>query len=388
MAGVDFVDNLRIRGSYGVSGNSSIGTLTAPILFNYTGTYAGFGAVSPQGYGAPDLTWEKNKNYDLGIDFTILNNAVSGQLSYFHKETYDLLQNVPLSQTQGFNSRTMNIGSMVNKGVEAMFDIAIVRTSDFNLSMSFNFATLDNEVTKLAKDEFGNEITITGGSNKIEEGHIFNEWYTYEWAGVDPDNGDALWYVDRTVDETTTNNYNAAERNYTGKSAIPTYTGGAGIHMDFKGVYVDVNGYIAGGNQIMESWDHYTWDNGRYATELYNGVKELLTRWQNPGDITNVPQIRHAYRPQNAVGTSTRNLFKGDYIRLKDVVLGYNLPASITSRANLGSASVYVRGTNLFTYAFDEGMRNGFDPEVQADGFTGLETPQIKSIIFGLNLNF
>jgi TonB-linked SusC/RagA family outer membrane protein len=388
MAGVSFVDNLRLRGSYGVSGNSGVGTNVYQALLSYTATYADVSAITPSGWGNASLTWEKNKNYDIGVDFAVLDNRLEGQVSYFNKETFDLLQNVPVSQTQGFNSRTMNVGTMVNKGIEALLDISIIRGSDFNLSMSANFATLDNEITKLAKDEYGEDINITGGATKVEVGHKYNEWYTYEWAGVDPATGLPQWYLDRTVDETLTGSINAAKRNYTGKSAIPTYSGGAGLHADFKGVYFDVNIYVAGGNQIMEEWDHYTWDNGRYVTESYNGVRELLTRWQKPGDITNVPKFQHAYRPQSAVNTSTRNLYDGDYMRLKDLVLGYNLPSSLTSKAKISSANIYVRGTNLFTYAFDPGMKNGFDPEVQADGFTGLETPQIKSVIFGLNLNF
>jgi len=395
MAGVSFVNNLRLRGSYGVSGNSGVGLNAYQVLFNYTSDYGGLGAVTPAGFGNIALTWEKNRNYDIGVDFALFNNRVGGQVSYFNKETFDLLQDVPLSITTGHGSKTQNIGTMVNKGIEAIINADIVRSSDFNISMSFNFATLNNEVTKLAKDPFGDDINITGGSKKVEVGHTYNEWFLKEWGGVNPDDGLPFWYVNEhdpdgnIVDpEATTDNINNAERAYTGKSAIPTYSGGAGIHLEYKGIYTDVNVYVAGGHEIMESWDHYAWDNGRYTTELFNGVRELLTRWQKPGDITNVPKFQHAYRPQNAVNTSTRNVFDGDYLRLKDVVLGYNLPNSLTSKLKISGASVYVRGTNLFTYAFDEEMRNGYDPEVQADGFTGLETPQIKSIIFGLNLNF
>ncbi|MCF8222608.1 MAG: TonB-dependent receptor [Bacteroidales bacterium] len=395
MAGVSFVDNLRLRGSYGVSGNSGVGLNVYQALLSYSGDYAGLGAVIPDNYGNPVLTWEKNKNYDVGLDFALFNNRIDGRVSYFNKTTFDLLQGVPLTRTSGFSSITQNVGEMVNKGIEGVFNFGIINTADFNLSMNVNFATLDNQVTKLAKDSEGEDLITTTGTRRIEVGHIFYEWYLKEWAGVDPNTGEALWYVNEkdadgnVIDsESTTTDINQAERVYTGKSAIPTFTGGAGIHVDFKGIYLDANVYVAGGNMIMESWDHYTWDNGRYATELFNGVKELLTRWQKPGDITNVPAIQHAYRPQNAVSTSTRNLFKGDYLRLKDAVIGYNLPSSLLSKVKINSASVYVRGTNLFTYAFDEAMRNGFDPETEADGFTGLATAPIKSIVFGINLNF
>jgi hypothetical protein len=113
-----------------------------------------------------------------------------------------------------------------------------------------------------------------------------------------------------------------------------------------------------------------------------------MTRWQQPGDVTDVPQVRFQSRPYNNTDTSTRQLYNGDYVRLKDMVLGYNIPSSLTSKVSISGASVYVRGTNLWTYVFDERLKTGYDPETRADGFTGLETPPIKSIIFGININF
>ena len=390
-----FVDNLRMRGSYGVSGNSGVGLNVYQALLSYSADYGGLGAAFPSGFGNPNLTWEKNKNYDVGIDFAVLNGRIDGQFSYYNKETYDLLLAVPLTRTSGHSSITQNVGTMVNKGIEGIMNFDVVRSKDLNVSLSVNFATLNNEVTELAKDAAGEDLNITRTTKKVEVGHTYNEWYLREWAGVDPATGLPEWFVNETDDdgniidsETKTGNINDAERAYTGKSAIPTFTGGGGIHIDFKGVYIDANAYVAMGHQVMEEWDHYTWDNGRYATDYFNGIAETMTRWQNPGDITNVPKIEHAYRPHLAVNTSTRTLFDGDFFRLKDLVLGYNLPSSITDMAKLDRASVYVRGTNLFTYAFDEDLRKGFDPETNADGFTGLETPPIKSIVFGVNLNF
>lgn len=396
MAGISAIDNFRIRGSYGVSGNSGVGLNSYQAMYGLNADYAGQGAMYPAGFGNPLLTWEKNRNFDVGFDFALLNNRLDGSFSYFNKETYDLLQNVPVSRTTGNSSITRNIGSMLNTGIEATLNIEAVRTNDFNLSFSFNFATLNNEVTELAKDPQGDDINITTGTRRVEVGHPYYAWYMREWAGVDPDTGLPLWYLNEKdadgniIDpEATTGNVNEANRVYTGKNAIPTYTGGGGIHIDFKGIYLDANVYIAGGNEIYEEWSHYTWDNGLYATGYFNGIEKLMERWQEPGDVTDIPKIQYAFRPQNAVGTSsTRFLFKGDYMRLKDAVLGYRLPASLLSRVKLTGASVYVRGTNMFTYAFDEETRKGFDPETQADGFTGLETPPIKSVVFGVNINF
>ena len=389
MSGVSFVDNLRLRASYGISGNSGVSLNSFQALLSFSGSYAGAGTSNPSGYGNPVLTWEKNKNYDIGIDFAVLNSRIDGQISYYNKETFDLLQSVPLTLTSGFSSVNKNVGSMVNKGIEGIFNFGIVKTQDFNIDLSVNFATLNNEVTELAKDGLGNYINATSSATRaIEVGHTFMEWKVREWAGVDPATGDPLWYINRTVDETTTTNYNLATRQFVGESAIPTLTGGGGLHMDYKGVYIDVNFYYAGGHKVFEDWTFYTWDNGLYATNGGNGAALLLDRWQKPGDITNVPKIMHTTDYRLGQRSSTRQLFDGDYMRLKDLVLGFNIPASIASKAKLQGASVYVRGTNLWTYAFDAETRKGFDPETGSDGFTGLETPPIKSIIFGINVNF
>ncbi len=395
MAGAAFVDNLRFRASYGVSGNSGVGLNAFQSLLGYGADYAGAGAVYPSGYGNNMLTWEKNKNYDVGFDYAILNNRISGSFSYFNKETFDLLQNVPLTRTSGFSSITRNVGAMVNKGIETIMDLEVIRSTDFNLSFNANFATLNNEVTELAKDAEGNDIVISNSYKRVAVGHTYYEWYMREWAGVDPETGLPQWYVNETDDEgniidpeALTGNYNEANRTWLGKSAIPTWSGGGGIHVDFKGVYLDANVYVCGGHMINEEWDHYTWDNGLYSVGYFNGVTKLLERWQEPGDITDIPKFQFAFRPQNAVSTSTRVLFKGDYMRLKDIVLGYQLPASLLSRLKLNGASIYARGTNMFTYAFDPDTREGFDPETAANGYTGLETPPIKSLVFGINLNF
>ena len=389
MAGVSFIDNLRFRGSYGVSGNNGVGTNAYQSLLSFSGDYGGLGAIVPSGFGNPVLTWEKNKNYDVGIDFAILGNRIEGQLSYFNKETYDLLQSVPLTRTSGFSGIIRNVGSMVSQGFEGLLDFNIIRTSVFNLSLSANFATLKNEVTELAKDPEGEYIEISTSYDRIAVGHTFEEWYMREWAGVNPANGNPQWYINRDEDpDALTEIYDEADRVWIGKSAIPTLTGGAGLHVDFKGVYIDANVYFAGGHMIEEQWDHYMWDSGWNSWGLFNGYKELMTRWQNPGDVTDVPQVRFESRPMNVTNTSTRQLYPGDYMRLKDLVIGYNLPSAIISKVKLSGAQVYVRGTNLWTYAFDERTRAGYDPETRADGHTGLETPPIKSIVFGININF
>ncbi len=385
LSDVSWLSNLRARASYGISGNSDLGINKYQALLAYNADYFNQGAVYPKEFGNAFLTWEKNTNLDLGLDFGFVDGRLYGSFSYYTKLTYDLLQEVPLTRTSGHKNITQNVGSVVNSGVEGILNIDVVRSKDFNLNLTANFATVNNEVTELAKDAVGKDINIETGYRKIEVGHSIYEWNLRKWAGVDPDNGDPLWYLSADSDETT-NDYNAAEKQYLGKSALPTYTGGFGMHADYVGFFFDVNFYFAGGHMVYEDWSKYTHDNGLITTYLFNGVSGLTNSWTTPGQVTDYPKMLYDFSPNFAAHPSSRFLYDGDYIRMKDLVFGYNLPQSLLKKIKFSQIQVYVRGTNLFTWVKDDRLE--YDPEVRADGFTYLTTPPTKSVIFGVNFKF
>jgi TonB-linked SusC/RagA family outer membrane protein len=384
-AGVDVFDRFRIRGSYGASGNSGIDLNQYQALLGYSGDYADAGAIFTSGFGNNQLTWEKNHNYDVGLDFGLLNNRINGSFAYFNRVTSDLLQNVPLSRTSGFAEITSNVGEVVNKGFETTLDLALVRSNDFNLNLSMNYSNIQNEVTKLAKDPSGETIVIETGTRKVDVGNMLYEWNMRKYAGVNPDNGNPMWYLNGKDGETT-EDYYAAEKAYQGASAMPTYSGGAALHIDFKGFYFDGSVYFAGGHKVFEDWAFYTHHSGLYTTALYQGVATMMDRWQQAGDETDIPKVTYDYVGGNGSRTSTRFLYDGDYLRVKNLVLGYRLPESITSKIGFRGASLYVRGTNMFTFVKDNKLKH--DPEIRADGFTRMTNPPIKSLSLGLNLNF
>jgi len=318
----------------------------------------------------------------------LFNEKVSGSFAYFNKYTFDLLQNVPLSRTSGHSSIISNIGEVKNNGFEMTLNFNIIRSHDLNVNLSFNLATLKNEVMKLAKDGEGNDINIETASRKVEVGHALYEWNMQDYAGVNPETGAPQWYLnteDAEADEVTESYYDA-ERIYIGASAIPTYSGGTSLHVDFKGVFFDMNLYFAGGHKIYEDWSFYTQHAGLYTTSYYQGVDVLMDRWQEPGDVTDVPIMLANTTANNASRTSTRFLYDGTYMRVKDLVLGYNIPKDWLSKIKFQTASVFVRGTNPLTWVKDERLK--YDPEVRADGFTNLTNPPVKSVSFGINLNF
>lgn len=381
---IKFINLLKLRGSYGLSGNAAIALNTYQELLNFNETYNGSSAAYSAQLGNQNLTWERNKTLDFGLDFTLWNSRINGSVDYYHKKTYDLLQSVPLSLTTGFTSQNFNVGTVINKGIEANLSVDIIHSAHLSWSMSGNFATVHNEVTALAKGVGGTYIDIDNGyANKTDVGHPINAWYIRKWAGVDPQTGDPLFYVNGKSGATTTHYY-SAKRAYAGGSPLPTYTGSISTHIDYRGFFVNASVYFSGGNKILQDWTHYTWNPGVYSALYFNGVTELMNAWTTPGQKTNVPKMEYA--APNSSRASTRFLYSGDYARLKNLTFGYNVPKKWLSHIKFDGATVYVRGSNIFTWVKDKRLK--YDPEVGADGLTMLTTPPVKSIVFGVNLKF
>ncbi len=384
LSDIDFINQLKLRASYGLSGNSSIGINAYQALLSYDGDYANEGGIYPSQFGNTDLTWEKNKNLDVGLDFAIWKNRVNGSFAYYHKETFDLLQNVPLSMTTGHTSQTQNVGTVVNKGIETMLSVDVIHTKKIQWTVAANFATVNNEVTKLAKDAEGKNITIETGTRRVDVGHPIYAWYMRKYAGVDPDNGKPQWYKNGESGDVTYDYY-AAEKAYQGGSALPTYTGGLSTVFNFQGFFINASFYFSGGNKVFQDWSFYTNHSGVYANLYYNGVSELMNRWQKPGDITDVPRELYSGTSDNASRPSTRFLYDGSYVRLKDLTVGYDFAKNLIHNF-FQTATLYVKATNYFTWVKDKRLK--YDPEVRADGFTRLTTPPVKSIVVGINLKF
>ena len=374
-------NNLKLRGSYGTSGNSGINENSYQRLLGFDSSYDSSPIIYPTQVGNELLTWEKNRTADVGLEFGVFNNKLSGSVSYYNRNTFDLLQNVPISLTQGSTSQLMNVGSVLNKGIEVDLNYSIIRGNDFNWSISGNYAHNDNNVEKLAKDAFGNDIVITTGTKITKVGESIGTWNMRKWAGVDAANGLPLWYING-VDGATTSVYNKATVAMQGKSA-PVFSGGFGTHVDYKGVYLDVAFYFAGGHKVFEDWATYTQSNGNNTFVSFNGTENLMDRWQKPGDVVSTPKME-LNSGRSAASTSSRFLYDGDYLRMKDLVIGYKFNRNIVEAMSLDGFDLSLRGTNLLTFVKDDNMK--YDPEVRADGLTRLVSPPVKSVVFAINI--
>jgi hypothetical protein len=208
-----------------------------------------------------------------------------------------------------------------------------------------------------------------------------------QWAGVNSQDGTPMWYQGgENFDESIASSWNSAEQTKVG-NRLPTYTGGLGTRVTWGGFFADANFYFSGGNKVYESWASYNQQTGQRSLLSYNGSQKLLERWQQPGDVTDVPKMRWSSSSTlTGSATSTRFLYDGDYVRLRDLVIGYNVDQKATERLGFDSIQVNVKGTNLWTWVKDDDL--SFDPEVSFGGGWNIYTPIIKSISVGLNLKF
>ncbi|MDO5637666.1 MAG: SusC/RagA family TonB-linked outer membrane protein [Myroides sp.] len=383
----EVISTLRLRGSYGTSGNQGIG---ANLYQNTLSTdrYNGEIGYLPSQLGA-DITWEKLNKIDAGINLGFFNDRFTASFAYFKTKTQDMLLSVPITRTSGFTSILMNTGDLENKGIEIEASARVIDKENFKWILYGNIGTVKNKVVSMPIDASGEALVIPGATTRTEVGHEIRGWHMRKYAGVDPQTGDPLWFVNG-VDGETTNVYNDAKETWQGESAMPTYTAGLGTQIEVGSFFAGANFSFVGGNKVYEDWGQYVQGTSTAALQTFNATDYILDRWQQPGDVTNTPKL--TYISNDAHRASTRFLKDGDYVRLRDVTIGYNFKGDVLDQLNLSGLSLSIRGTNLYTWTKDKTLK--FDPEVGMNagdgsyGYTGFISPPVKSIIFTLNVKF
>jgi TonB-linked SusC/RagA family outer membrane protein len=383
---------LKIRASVGKTGNQNFGNFASRSLFAGTG-YVGTPGQRPSQLGNDFLSWESTVQYDAGLEYGFLDNRISGEVDIYRKNTTGLLLSQPVPGTSGFSTINRNVGSLRNQGIELTLTTRNF-VGDFAWTTSVNASVNRNKIMDLA----GPDI-LGSALNRAQAGQPLGTFVGPEYAGVDPANGNALYYLnttnaDGTLNRNTTTNINQAANVPIG-NPNPTWTGGITNTFSYKGF--DLSATLVGvfGNQIYDSAAPY------FSTGFNNGydnqTRDQLNRWQKPGDITNVPKA--VYGGGIGTGASSRFVQNGDYGRLRSVVLGYNLPSSLAKRGFLQSARIFLQGYNLLTFT----KYTGWDPEVSSDYVTGTgntsannisqgisfyTAPQARTYTLGINLGF
>lgn len=377
--GLEWLDILKLRASYGVNGNNNISRYLAYGIYSST-DYNGVSGFLPGRLANPNLSWEKNKTYNIGLDFTVLNNRLSGTVEYYNRKTDDMLLYKQVPQTTGFSSQMMNVGSIRNKGIEIMLEGDIIRTKDVTWSIGANIAFNRTKVLDLAGSTFLTASDPRSDQStpvRIVEGMSMYNFYIRDWAGVNPSTGAGLFW---TEDNKLTSDRSKARYIYAG-SPEPKYTGGFNTQVSWKGLQLNAFFEFVGGNKVMtENW---FLSDGEDMTK--NNVSIMLDHWQKPGDTgTNPKPVAGASNVYYA-GYSTRFLQDGGYLRIKDITLSYTLPQSIMSKVKMQGLRVYVSATNPYT--FHKVDMN--DPDLGPLGYAyGGAYSMVKSVIGGIEITF
>ncbi len=377
----DWLKELKLRASYGQTGNAQIGNFASRAIYDFGQPYNSQTGARPTNLGNPNLTWEVAKKANVGVDLNAF-DRIDLSIDLYQRINEDLLQSVPQPAITGFTSQIQNIGRVRNRGVEVSLSTVNFQ-GGFRWTTDFNIGFNNNEVLELAGGE-----PINAGNQRIEEGEDLRTWYFRKWAGVDSETGEPLWEREITdeegnvVDTELTSDYNEANRQKVG-SATPDFTGGLRNSLEYKGITLSTFFNFVYGNDVYHSARELFDSDGGYLTYNYMELEDDWSRWQEPGDDATHPKPVPGGN-NNSNSPSSRYLEDGSYLRLKSARLSYNIPSAWANSLNLESARVYASGENLLTFTDFSGM----DPEVGLGGNAGTKYPISRRVTFGVGLNF
>lgn len=368
----DWLTNAQLTFSTGTSGNSSIPNYEHLALVTGGSNYMGETGISPNQRGNKDLTWEKLWTTNIGLRLGFF-NRLNFTAEFYNKLTTDMLMQVPVSYADGgYGAYWDNVGAMVNRGVELSLDADIIKTKDFTWNVFANASYNKNKLTELYN---GIDEYVDSNVTMYSVGHTVTGFYMVRYAGVNPANGDALWY---TKDGKITNEFSEEDRVLIeGKSFVAPWQGGFGTNLSWKGLMLSAqfswmaDRWVYNNDRLMDE------SNGLYTS--YNQSRRLLyDRWKKPGDVTDIP--RHGVTPQ----FDTHYLENASFLRLKNLMLSYNIPGKALAKTRFfDGARVFVQGQNLLTFT---GF-TGIDPEVSANIYRA-QYPMTRQFTLGVELNF
>ena len=382
MSGLDWLSLLKLRASYGVNGNNNIAAYRAYGVYAST-AYNGASGMLPSDPDNPNLSWEKNYTWNVGLDFAFFDSRINGQVDVYSRDTKDMLLNKSVPQTSGFSSNFVNIGALNNKGVEFQLNGDIIRTRDFNWNVGFNLAYNKSTILDLGDTD---ELNNADSRIKHKVGKSFYTYYLKDYYGVNPSTGQAVWRAADPADPDNedayilTSNYNKARYIYAG-SPEPKFTGGFNTSLTWKGFDLSAFFEYKLGNNVLIVENRYVNSDGN---QNMNQTYRALNYWKEPGDTGVFPKPYIGNSSNSYAMPSTRWMERGDYLRVKDVTLSYTFPTRIIEKIKLGGLKLYVSGLNLYTFH----DVNWFDPERGVNGMGSGIYPMTKTLVGGVEVSF
>lgn len=371
-----WLSDLTLRASYGAQGNDNVGYYAYQALYSI-GSFLGETTLTTSRLDTPELSWETNLNANIGLDFSLWSNRLFGTVEWFQRTSKDLLFARDLVPSSGFSSIDDNIGKVRNYGWEFTLGGTPILTRDWTWRLSVNATTYKNEIVSIPTD-----VMWSGTKKWVKGGSLYDFWM-YEWAGVDPETGDAQWYMTdtETGERVKTTNYGSLTSQDKVKvgNALPKVSGGFQSDLTWRDLSLSMTFAYSIGNKI------YNRDKASLmGVSGANGStmsKDLLNRWTPENTQTDVPRLEYD-QTSYFTSASTRWLIDGSYLRLKTVTLNYNLPKKWIQPAMLKDVSIYVQGENLLTFSKQQGL----DPEQALGGVTYWRYPAMKTLSFGINV--
>ncbi len=369
---VKWLSGAQIALSTGTSGNSEIPNYDHLALVSGGPNYLGQAGIYPMQSGNSTLGWEQTWTNNVGLRLSFI-NRIGLDVDFYHKKTTNILMLVPQSYAlTGEKNRWENIGAMVNRGVEISANADIIRTKDFTWNVSANVSYNKNKLVELYNGVTEYVQSTTG--LKFVVGHPIHEFFLNRYAGVNPANGDALWY---TKDGELTTEFREEDKVMTGKTFDSPWAGGFGTSLAWKGLSLSAQFSWMANRWVMNNDRFFEESNGLYSS--YNQSKRLLyDRWKKPGDVTDIP--RYGVVAQ----LDDRFLENASFLRLKNLTLAYVLPQAWFKKSNFfSSARIYLQGQNLLTFTGFKGL----DPEVASNIYRA-QYPASRQFTLGVEVSF
>ncbi len=387
MENVSFIDRLKLRASYGEIGNERLGTFYASQALYEIIPNAGAPGIIWSNTGNVDLEWENQISWDVALEFGLFNNVLEGSVEFYKKTSQDLLYELGIPLSEGLDVFPTNLGDIYNQGLELSLTGHILNTKDFNWDLSVQASTFKNEITKI-------DSPADNGSKRWEVGRSRYDYYIYHYAGVDVDNGDALYYMFEDTDDggrtavlnadgtqATTNDYQEAGEAFTDSSSIPDLIGSVSNSFRYKQFSLDFLFTFGIGGEILDSGYSSLMHAGTFGRSLHVDAENA---WRAPGDITDVPRLENG-DPNQTVAGSTRFLTDASYLSLKNVNFGYNFDKNVSEKLGLSNLRVSLSAENVFIST----KRKGLNPQYSLSGTqTASDYSPSRTVTLGLNLSF
>lgn len=387
----DWVNELKYKISYGEQGNDGIPN------YLYTNRYSVVNVGDKPGLspstvkGNPEITWEKNSNFNTGVEFSLFNYRLTGEVDYFYRKTHGMLYQKPLAASTGYSNIWQNFGDMSNSGIELQLNGTVISTNDWTWTLNFNLTYLRNRIVKLP--ETNRNMTVEGHEGSASGGYFQGEglpmytWYCYDWAGVDPETGEGMYWKD--VKDAAGNiigrekvNHKGDPTQYLNGTALNDVYGGFGTTLSFRDFDFSMDFAYGLGGKVMDSGyrSYMMTPNANNLGSAFHA--DVLKAWTPENPNSDIPRWRFG---DNDISTSNRFLTSASYLSLQNINFGYTLPVKLTQKFFVQKLRVYFAAENVWLWS----KRQGLDPRQSITGDTSnAYYSPIRTFTGGLTLTF